>query len=58
MKKIKAKEQEYENNPMYGYRYDKKYLSSGALVEDLEILKNILKCYKKNGATKIKLSYD
>lgn len=58
MKKIKAKEQEYENHPMYGYPYDNKYLSSGAIVEDLEILKNMLKCYKKNGATKIKLSYD
>ncbi|SCY98237.1 hypothetical protein SAMN02927916_4507 [Flavobacterium anhuiense] len=58
MKKIKAKEQEYENHPMYGYPYDNKYLSSGAIVEDLETLKDILKCYKKNGATKIKLSYN
>jgi hypothetical protein len=52
MKKIKAREQEYENHPMYGYPYDNKYLSTKAIVEDLEALKNILKCYKKNGATK------
>lgn len=58
MKKIKAKEQEYENHPMYSYPYDNKYLSSGAIVEDLKTLKDILKCYKKNGATKIKLSYN
>ena len=58
MKKIKAKEKEYENHPMYGYPYDNKYLSTKALVEDLEALKSILKCYKKNGASKIKLNYD
>jgi hypothetical protein len=55
MKKIKAEKQEYENHPMYGYPYDNKYLSTNAIVKDLETLKIILKCYKKNGATKIKL---
>ena len=58
MEKIKAKEQEYENHPMYGYPYDNKYLSTKAIIKDLETLKIILKCYKKSGATKIKLNYD
>lgn len=58
MKNIKAKEQEYENHPMYGYPYDTKYLSTNAIVDDLQLLKSILKCYKKSGATKIKLNYE
>ena len=52
------KQKEYENHPMYGYPNDNKYLSSKAILKDLETLKNILKCYKKSGATKIKLNYD
>nr|WP_315222603.1 hypothetical protein [uncultured Flavobacterium sp.] len=56
--KILKKEKEYENHPMYGYPNDNKYLSTKGLVEDLQFLKSILKCYKKNGATKIKLSYN
>lgn len=58
MKKIEQKREEYENHPMYGYPNDNKYLSSNAILNDLETLKKILKCYKKSGATKIKLSYD
>lgn len=58
MKKIEQNQKEYENHPMYGYPNDNKYLSSKAILKDLETLKNILKCYKKSGATKIKLNYD
>lgn len=58
MKKIQQKREEYENHPMYGYPNDDEYLSSNAILNDLETLKKILKCYKDNGATKIKLSYD
>ena len=55
--KNNQKQREYEKNPLHGFPNDNGYLSSNKFVAELNQLKNILKCYKKHGATKIKLSY-
>lgn len=57
MERMRQKQREYEKSRMFGFPSDNEYLSSNKFVTDLNQLKNILKCYKKYGATKIKLSY-
>lgn len=57
MERIRQKQREYEKSPLFGFPIDNGYLSSNEFVSDLNQLKNILKCYKKYGATKIKLGY-
>lgn len=55
--KNKQKQREYEKSPLHGFPYDNGYLNSNKFVTELKQLKNILNCYKKNGATKIRLGY-
>lgn len=57
MEKNKQKQKEYEENRLHGFPNDNGYLSSNKFAAELNQLKNILKCYKKQGATKIKLNY-
>ncbi|MCM0664514.1 hypothetical protein [Flavobacterium tyrosinilyticum] len=57
MERMKKQQREYEKSPLFGYPADNGYLSSKKFVEELNQLKSILNCYKKHGATKIKLSY-
>lgn len=57
MAEIKAAQQAYEDHPMYGYPNEGGYLTKGRIILDLENLKALLKCYRENGATKIKLDY-
>ncbi len=49
--------EEFESQPDYGYPSDYGYLSSGRILKDLRDLKNLLQCFRKNGASKIKLYY-
>lgn len=46
-----------QHNLNYFYPADSGYLSSGQIVKDLKILRQILDCYQTNGVTKIKLMY-
>jgi hypothetical protein len=57
MKRIIQTQKEHQKNPLFGYPNDHGYLSSNEILRDLETLKNTLNCYKKCGATKIKLTY-
>lgn len=57
MEKNLQKMKEYEKNPMHDYPYNNGYLNSNKFVAELNQLKALLKCYKKHGATKIKLTY-
>jgi len=57
MEKNKQKQMEHEKSPLFGFPYDNGYLSSHKFETELNQLKNVLKCYRKSGATKIKLSY-
>lgn len=56
-KRINQTQKENQSHPMFGYPNDDDYLSSKAILKDLENLKALLNCYKKSGATKIKLTY-
>jgi len=53
---INQLEQLYENKDL-SFPPDRGYLSANRIIEDLNELKGILNCYKKAGATKIKLLY-
>lgn len=44
--------QKIQEQPLYNYPVDRGYLSSGAILEDLQALREVLDCYKKNGVTK------
>lgn len=57
MEQIRQKQKQYEKSPWFGYPVNNGYLSSNKFVTELNQLKSILNCYKKHGATKIKLSY-
>jgi hypothetical protein len=58
MAEMKKTQEEYENSPMYGYPNDRGFLSEGIIIMELKELKSLLTCYRKAGATMIKLSYD
>lgn len=61
LNKIDSSPQYYKEvkfHPMYGYPNDHGYLSEGRIVDELKELKSLLTCYRKAGATKIKLNYD
>ncbi len=49
--------EQFQAEPDYGYPSDYGYLSSGRIIKDLSDLKNLLQCYKKNGAKKVKLYF-
>ena len=57
MEKNLQKMKEYEKNPLHEYPYNNGYLNSNKFAAELNQLKSLLKCYRKHGATKIKLSY-
>ena len=58
MAEMKKTREEYENHPMYGYPNDNGFLSEGIIIKELKELKSLLTCYRKSGATMIKLNYD
>lgn len=58
MAEMKKTQEEYENHPMYGYPNDHGFLSEGKIIKELKELKSLLTCYRKGGATMIKLNYD
>jgi hypothetical protein len=47
----------FEQQPYYYYPPDYGYLSESRILTDLDALRQILACYKKNGVTKIRLEY-
>jgi hypothetical protein len=51
-------QQDHQKHPMFGYPNDHGYLSTSAFTEDISALETLLKCYSKNGATKVRLSYN
>jgi len=58
MAEMKKTQEEYENHPMYGYPNDHGFLSEEIIIKELNELKSLLNCYRKAGATMIKLNYD
>lgn len=58
MAEMKRTQEEFENHPMYGYPNDHGFLSKRIIVKELKKLKSLISCYRKGGATMIKLNYD
>jgi hypothetical protein len=46
-----------QEQPLHDYPIDRGYLSSGAILSDLQELRNTLSCYSKSGVTKVMLVY-
>jgi len=49
--------EEQQKQAFYGYPADHGYLSEGRLLEDLQILRKTIECYKKSSVTKVRLEY-